>query len=192
MRRNEACKPRSANGRPSRWEWIAVTAFAVVAVLYGALVVQKSALLDRPMGDLGVYLRAAWAVRADPNNLYDCTDQNGWHYSYPPLFAILMEPLGEAPQPVGADPTPFAVAVAIFYLINILCLLLAVHVLASALESASPDPAARSGRCWSSRRRLWLRLWPILVCLPPIGHTLMRGQSNLILLLLLCSARWPR
>ncbi len=140
------------------------------------------------MGDLGVYLRAAWAVRADPNNLYDCTDQNGWHYSYPPLFAILMEPLGEAPQPVGADPTPFAVAVAIFYLINILCLLLAVHVLASALESASPDPAARSGRCWSSRRRLWLRLWPILVCLPPIGHTLMRGQSNLILLLLLCCA----
>ncbi len=156
-----------ANGRPSRWEWIAVAAFAVVTVLYGGLVVQKSALLDRPMGDLGVYLRAAWAVRADPDHLYDHTDQNGWHYSYPPLFAILLEPLGEAPQPVGADPTPFAVAVGIFYFVNILCLLLAVHVLASALESASPDPAARAGaggtaggdcgcgcgRSWSACRR---------------------------------------
>jgi hypothetical protein len=177
-----------ANGRPSRWEWIFTAAFAVGMVLYGALVVQKSALLDRPMGDLGVYLRAAWAVRADPDHLYDHTDQNGWHYSYPPLFAILLEPLGEAPKPIGSDPTPFAVAVAIFYLINVCCLLLAVHVLASALESASTDPAAHSGRWWNNRRRLWLRLGPILVCLPPIGHTLMRGQTNLILLLLLCCA----
>jgi len=177
-----------ANGRPSRWEWVAVAAFAAGVVLYGALVVQKSALLDRPMGDLGVYLRAGWAVRADPDHLYDHTDQNGWHYSYPPLFAILMEPLGEAPQPGGADLTRFAVAVGIFYIVNVCCLLLAVHVLASALEAASPDPAARSGHWWNRRRRLWLRLWPILVCLPPIGHTLMRGQANLILLLLLCCA----
>jgi hypothetical protein len=31
-----------------------------------------------------------------------------------------------------------------------------------------------------------LRVIPILVCLPPIGHTLMRGQAGLLLLLLIC------
>jgi hypothetical protein len=31
-----------------------------------------------------------------------------------------------------------------------------------------------------------LRLLPILACLPPIGHTLVRGQMNLLLLALLC------
>jgi hypothetical protein len=139
------------------------------------------------MGDLGVYLRAGWAVRADPDELYDWTDENGWHYNYPPLFAILMEPLGEPPIPLRADRAHFAASVAIFYLFNLVCLLLAVHVLASALEHASPDIAVR-GRPRLTRRRLWLRLLPVLVCLPPIGHTLMRGQANLILLLLLCCA----
>jgi hypothetical protein len=33
-----------------------------------------------------------------------------------------------------------------------------------------------------------LRLVPVLACLPPIGHTLMRGQVSLLLLLLLCGA----
>jgi hypothetical protein len=35
-------------------------------------------------------------------------------------------------------------------------------------------------------RRWWaLRLWPVLACVVPIGHTLMRGQVNLLLLALL-------
>ena len=180
-------QPSFSTGRPSRWEWAVVAAFAAAVLLWGAMVVYRSALLDRPMGDLGVYLRAAWAVRADPDQLYDHTDQNGWHYSYPPLFAILLEPLGEAPRPVGADPRPFAVAVGIFYILNVVCLLLGVHVLASALERASPDTAVR-WQSWCGRRRLWLRMLPVLVSLPTIGHTLMRGQTNLILLLLLCCA----
>jgi len=172
-------------GRPSRWEWAAAAVVAAAAVLFGALVVYRSALLDRPMGDLGVYLRAAWAVHADPDHLYDHTDWNGWHYCYPPLFAILLTPLGQAPAAPGADAAHLAAASAIFYFINIVCLFLGVHILAAALERASPDPAVR-GAPWGCRRRLWLRLLPLLVCLPPVGHTLMRGQTNLILLLLLC------
>jgi hypothetical protein len=31
-------------------------------------------------------------------------------------------------------------------------------------------------------------LWPILICFLPIGHTLMRGQANVIVLALLCAA----
>jgi len=111
---------------------IAIT-LAVAVVVFGALVVYKSALLEWPMGDLGVYLRAAWAAQADPDHLYDYTDYNGWHYSYPPLFALLMRPLAEAPGTAGADPMSFAFAVAVFYFFNIGCLFMAVHVLASAL-----------------------------------------------------------
>lgn len=39
---------------------------------------------------------------------------------------------------------------------------------------------------WHSRRWWLLRMLPVLVCLPPIGHTLMRGQANLLLLALIC------
>ena len=180
-------QPRPVMRWPNVADRCVAVATAAFVVLFGMVVVYKSALLDRPMGDLGVYLRAAWAVQTDPSQLYDCTDQNGWHYSYPPLFAILMAPLAEAPHPVGGDPIPFAVAVAVFYTFNILCLFMAVHILASALEQASPDPAVRA-RPLGCQRWLRLRLLPILACLPPIGHTLMRGQTNLILLLLLCCA----
>src|SRR6266851_1412107 len=52
----------------------------------------RSAFLKRPMTDLQVYLRAAWAVRTG-NDLYAITDENKWHYHYPAVFAILMVPL---------------------------------------------------------------------------------------------------
>src|SRR5262249_25022464 len=126
--------------------------------------------------------RAAWSVRTG-NDLYDVTDDNLWHYNYPPLYAILMAPLADPPQ--GADATgyvPYAVSVAVVYALNLLFLALAVHWLAGALERAGPGRMpARGGRRW------WLlRVGPVLVCLPPVGHTLMRGQANLLLLALIC------
>jgi hypothetical protein len=154
-------------------------------VLFGGLVEMRSAFLERRMTDLGVYLRAAWAVRTGAD-LYRVQDNNDWHYHYPPLFAILLVPLAD--PPAGADRTgliPFAVSVAFWYAISVLCLIGAVHWLARALEQMSPDPAIRS--LPQGCRRWWaLRVWPVCVCLPPIGHTLMRGQVNLLLLLLLC------
>jgi hypothetical protein len=151
---------------------------------FGVLVEFRTAFLSRHMGDLGCYLKAAWAVRTghDP---YAVTD-NGWHYNYPPLLAILMTPLAEPPE--GEDASgmvPFAVSAAVWYVFSVLCLLLAVLWLAGALERASADPAVRGQPrgCW----RWWaLRIMPVVICLPPIAHTLMRGQSNLLLLALLC------
>ena len=69
---------------------------------------------------------------------------------------------------------PFAFSVAIVYLVNLSCLAFAVHTLASVLE---PAPASRF-------RWYTLRIWPILACVIPIGHTLMRGQANFLVLAL--------
>jgi hypothetical protein len=163
------------------WQWSAweywkrrgILLLLLSVLLFGALVELRSAFLHRRMGDLGVFLRTAWAVRAG-QDIYTVTDNNGFHYHYPPLFAILLVPLAD--PPAGAARTwtvPYAVSVAIWYTFSLLCLLVAVHWLAGALE--------QTGRC-----RKGLRVLPILACLPPIGHTLMRGQVSLLLLLLLC------
>jgi hypothetical protein len=153
-------------------------------VLFGVLVELRSAFLQRRMGDLDVFMRTAWAVRTG-QDIYTVTDPNGFHYHYPPLLAILLVPLADPPP--GADASwalPYPVTVGLWYAMSVLCLVLAVHWLASALEQTSPDPAVRTqGR--GSPRWWALRLIPILACLPPIGHTLMRGQVSLLLLLLL-------
>jgi alpha-1,2-mannosyltransferase len=133
-----------------------------------------------------VYLRAAWAVRTG-HDFYTVTDDNTWHYHYPPLLAVLLMPLADAPP--GADPlpaaVPFAVSAALWYVFSLGCLAVAVHRLASALEATAAEPAVRQ-QPWGCRRWWALRVLPVVVCLPPIAGTLMRGQVNLLLMLLLC------
>jgi alpha-1,2-mannosyltransferase len=106
-----------------------------------------------------------------------------------PLLAA--SALAANPTPLEPDvpPTvpyvPYAVSVALFYALSLLCLALAVHGLAAALERSSRWPVVRDGP--AGTRRWWgLRIWPVLICLPPIGHTLVRGQANLLLLALVC------
>ncbi len=174
----EATRPLSRLGK------VGVVLFFVLLLGFGVHVEQKSAFLSRRMGDLDVFLRAAWAVRNDAD-LYAITSDNDWHYLYPPLYAILMTPLADPPE--GADAAgylPYPISVAICFFISVFALLAGVHVLASALEEkAGWDHQPRYCRRW------WLlRLWPILVCFLPIGHTLMRGQVNLIILAALCAA----
>ncbi|HEV3119484.1 MAG TPA: glycosyltransferase family 87 protein [Gemmataceae bacterium] len=169
----------------SKWERVGLYAFLVLLVAFGVLVEKRTAFLSRKMGDLDAYLRPAWAVRVG-QDMYQLKDDVGWHYNYPPLFAILMTPLAD--PPLGADRTgmlPFAASAAIWYVLNLILLGFAVHHLARALEEASPDPVVRS-QPWGCRRWWYLRLWPILACLPPIGGSLMRGQVNMLVLALLC------
>lgn len=170
-----------------RWQKIAAAGFFLFLAAFGVLVERRSALMERRMGDLDVFLRAAWAIRNDADP-YAITSDNGWHYIYPPLYAILLTPLADPPR--DADPSgcvPYAISVAICYLINLLCLALGVHALASALEKRAEDAGFRTQprfcvRWWS------LRVWPVLICFLPIGHTLTRGQVNVIVLAILCAA----
>ena len=118
----------------TRWEKAGLALFALVFVALGGMVEYRSAFLTRRMGDLDVFLRAAWAVRTDEDP-YKVTSDNDWHYLYPPLYAILMTPLADPPRGIdNAGYVPYPVSVAICFLINVLCLFLGVHTLASALE----------------------------------------------------------
>jgi hypothetical protein len=174
-----------ATQRPSRPEWAALLTFLALMLAFGGMVELRSAYLSRRMGDLGCYLRPAWAALAG-RDIYDITDDNGWHYNYPPLYALLMIPLADPPR--GHDTTgfvPYSASVAIVYLLNLACLALAVHLLATALERNAADQSFRDQPRYC--RRWWaLRIWPTLICIAPIGHTCMRGQVNLQVLALLC------
>jgi hypothetical protein len=178
----------SVSGRRlSRWQHLGLAIFFAVILLFGGLVELRSAFLSRRMGDLDCYLRAAWAVRVGANP-YRIVDDSGWHYNYPPFLAIVLWPLADAPH--GADRTgliPYSVSVAIWYVGSLTCLALGVHWLARALERRGlPGPVWRPA---VDRQRWWgLRLTPVLICLVPIGHTLMRGQINLMVILCLCAS----
>jgi alpha-1,2-mannosyltransferase len=160
--------------------------FFLCALAFGAIVEMRSAFLHYRMTDLDVYLRAAWAVRTghDP---YTITDDRGWHYHYPPLFAIALIPLADPPRGHSrSGMLPFGMAVALWYVLNLLFVVYALNHLANALERAAaanrsgiPPPGARSW--WS------LRLLPTLICIGPLGVAVERGQADLLLLALLCA-----
>jgi hypothetical protein len=180
-----AIRPFRLSGlRP--WQRFGLAVALILVLLFGVLVELRSAYLKRRMGDLGVFLRTAWAVRTG-QDIYTVTDNNGYHYHYPPLFAILLVPLADPPEGMErVSAVPYAVAVAIWYALSLLCLLLAVHWLASALEQTRRQDKDIRGQGNNTLSWWALRVIPILACLPPIGHTLMRGQVSLLLLLLLC------
>src|SRR6266852_4101285 len=59
------------------WQrWLPIALLCVI-VGFSGIVELRSAFLKRPMTDLQVYLRAAWAVRTE-TDLYKATDDNGW------------------------------------------------------------------------------------------------------------------
>jgi hypothetical protein len=172
-------------GRPTWWEWCGAGTLLATAIAFGVVVEIRSAYSERRHTDLGIYLRGAWATRngEDP---YTFTTENGCHYNYPPLFAILLVPFAEAPANIEAAGTvPFAVSVALWYAFSLTITVWAVHALARALERTSSDPAVRR-QALGSRRWWALRVLPVLVCLPGIARTLALGQVDLLVLLLLC------
>jgi hypothetical protein len=147
----------------------------------------RSAFLKRPMTDLQVYLRAAWAVRTG-NDLYAITDENKWHYHYPALFAILMVPLANTPAGEHQEWWHLRMheSVFIWHFFTLLCLIVSAHWLASALEEKSTNPELRAQRRYGPR--WWaLRVWPVLACIAPVSQTLLRGQVNLLVLALMCA-----
>jgi len=168
--------------RPHRREWVAIICVAALTLAFLPVVMWKTVVLGQ--GDVQVFFRAAWAVWTG-YPLYEVADHHGWTYHYPPTLALLLglfaDPLPGYPQPWWA--LPFPAAVAVWYLINALCLLLSLHVWANALERYRPVQAATGFLQWS-----WLiRFGPFLTLLPFIGDGLARGQPNPALLLLMVS-----
>ena len=165
-----------------RTERYALAAFFVVLALFAVIVEHRSALQHRAKAIRTSSSAQGWAVRAGAN-LYAVTDDNGFHYHYPPLLAILAAPLADAPA--GADRTgliPYAVSVAVCHLLNLLFLAFAVHHLARALERTTVGGLSLNWPVGS--RGWWHAMTPILACIIPVGRTLSRGQVNLLLLAL--------
>jgi hypothetical protein len=181
--------PLSAPGAAARseltpWQRRGLVLLGVTVVLFGGLFEFRSAFLNRRMGDLDVFLRAAWAVRAG-EDIYTASDDNNHHYHYPPFLAILLVPLADPPAGRTMPGTlPYPVSVALWYALSILCLAVALHWLASALERALYGP--RGPPRWGSRPWWGLRVLPLVGCLPAVGGALMRGQVDFLLLVFLC------
>jgi len=98
------------------------------------------------MTDIGPYLRAAWSVRTG-GDMYKITDDNDWHYLYPPLFAILMTPLADPPH--GEDRTgylPYPLSVGIWYIVTMALGVIGIGILARTMEDPFRNLAAGRGR----------------------------------------------
>jgi alpha-1,2-mannosyltransferase len=160
--------------RFSRLEYLGLVLVALLMLVFGVLVVVRSAFQIDRKTDFGVYARAGYAVRAGLD-LYEVCDNRGWHYCYPPTFAILMAPLAD-PYPWDSHPEKylaFGTSVSIWFLLNVGILIYSAHIVAS---YGLPDAQTWSRRWW------YARLIPVYLCLGGLGYTLSRGQVNILLL----------
>ncbi len=173
--------PLNRHGRRLIW------ALAALFVVFFGATLDREVFQHTRKGDLGVYLRAAWAAHAG-TSLYQITDDHGWHYLYPPLLASLLIPLADppadAPEAAKAGAMPYWLSATIWYWIGIACLLASVHLVASALEDTgaargAPPPGRYSQGWWA------LRLLPLVSVMFFAGDALGRGQTTPILLLCL-------
>ncbi|HEV8061371.1 MAG TPA: glycosyltransferase family 87 protein, partial [Gemmataceae bacterium] len=169
----------------SRLERAGLILLALVPAVFGILVEVRGAFLQTRRTDLAVFARAAWAVRRGVD-VYAVTDEKGLHYHYPPLLAILMAPLADPPPGVPMVATvPFAITVGAWYLLSVFVAFQSIHTLASALVESSIPLATAIGPRWS--RGWWgLRVVPLLICLPYLGHALVIGQVNVLWMALTC------
>jgi hypothetical protein len=173
--------PHAPGDRPPyRWEWAGFAACGILLLAFLALIEIRSAFLtSNRKTDLGVYLRAGWAVRTGAD-LYRVTCDNGWHYVYPPAFAVLMAPLADAPK---GEPRPwmlpYSLSVALWTLFNVVLVGWSVHTFA---RLALPDAVPGSRRWW------YARTVPISICLGGLGFTISHGQVNVLVVALVAGA----
>jgi len=165
-----------------RWEKGGIAVLFVLFAAFCALVVDRSAYQDIRLTDANVYFRAAWAVRSGAN-LYETPDDNGLHYAYPPLLAVLLAPLADAPAGSSRDGMlPYDWSIILWLVLSVAATFVSIHWFAQGLEENAADPALRTPpvgcrRWWSNR------LLPFLICVAPIGCTYSRGQVTPLILL---------
>jgi hypothetical protein len=146
--------------RPSSRAAIAL-AVVLAAAAFGLLDVRQRARLDRGLSrhhtDVTVYLAAARAMR-DGDDPYEARGPRGWRYVYPPLLALLLEPL------VGLEAPDAALVV---YALSVLAGFGAWRWIRSAVGPPGGTRAA---------------LWAFVVASPFLVQTLQRGQVTIFLL----------
>src|SRR5581483_7100752 len=164
--------------RLNRWEWAILAATVALVTYYAVITEIRSCYLKRRMTDFDVYLRAAWAARAG-GDMYAITDDNGWHYCYPPTFALVLAPLADPPAGVPrAGYLPYPVSVGIWIVASYGFAFWAAHALARRIVPAA-IPGSR--RWWSAR------VGPLLVCVGGIGYTIIHGQVNTLVAALIAA-----
>src|SRR4051794_35512193 len=87
-------RPREARASLSRWERAGLVGLGLVLVFLVVASVRLQVFMPRRMGDQDVFFRAAWAVRSG-HDVYQVTDNQGLHYHYPPLLALMITPLAD-------------------------------------------------------------------------------------------------
>jgi hypothetical protein len=169
----------------SKLHVIGLSLLLATIIVFGVSIEFRSAFLEKCHTDIGPYLRAAWCVRTG-GDIYKITDDNGLHYIYPPLLAILMTPLADPPH--GEDRTgylPYEVTVGLWYMITMALVFAGIEILAGTVEEPFRHLEAGRGRRFS--RRWWvLRTVPLLILLPAIGDTQSHGQVNLLIAFFFC------
>src|SRR5262245_46296528 len=111
-----------------------LAAIIVALLVLGYITVERAALKQVKRTDFTVYLAAAHAVLDGGERLYDVTNDRGWHYTMPPLFAILMVPLALLPP---------ALASAVWYVVTIGLLFWCLSLIVRLVERP-PDRSALS------------------------------------------------
>jgi hypothetical protein len=153
--------------------------FMITVVIYYAVITEvRSCFLERRMTDFGVYLRAAWAARTG-NDMYAITCDNGWHYCYPPTFALFLMPLADPPGDLPREGyLPYPISVAIWIVLGYGFAILASHMLAKVIV---PEAIPGTRRWWSARNA------PLFLSAGGIGYTIVHGQVNTLVALLVAA-----
>lgn len=159
-----------------RWERMALVLFALLVVAFGAITELRSCYQHTRKTDLGVYLRAAYAVRSG-GDIYQATDNNNYHYTYPPAFAVAMTPLADAPAGESRNGLlPYPLTVALWTILNFLLVARIMHVLAAL---ALPQEVPGSRRWW------YARTVPVYVATGGLFYSIGVGQVNVLVIAML-------
>jgi Glycosyltransferase family 87 len=145
------------------WAWVDVLARGVV----------NHEHINEHRTDFTVYTEAG-AAFFDGRDPYQVSNPRGWHYLYPPMFAILVAPLHALP-PVGQVGVWYVLSVAMLF--GCYCELRRIldHVL-----TRFPDSSGAS-----SRLMPWFCAAAVAAALLPVLNCLQRGQVEIFKLYLL-------
>jgi alpha-1,2-mannosyltransferase len=147
----------------NRRSTLITAAAALVILVLGYAAVERAAIWEVKRTDFTVYMAAARSVLHGGADLYAVTNERGWHYTMPPVFAVLVAPLALLP--------PIA-AVALWYAISMALLIATLRVL--------PRLVLPEGERASTR---WAMIaLPLLFCADPLLDTLTRSQLGVVML----------